>query len=213
MPEFIGEGGGLTFTVSMTDVAEITKRLESVSPRRANSLLLRAFRQSAALVERKVKENITGTLLHRRSGHLAQSIETQITQNQQEITAKIGSGVRSGIRMSYANIHETGGVITPKKSQFLTIPFPYAQTRAGVGNITARELFDRFKGMVFIAHGIIFLKRGKSDASIVPMFKLVRSVSIKASHYLSKSLEQMSGRIIMAMRGSIERSLKNEQSK
>lgn len=202
----------IELVVSEDDLKNLKSRLNSLDIRKRDSLLLRAFRQGAVVVERKLKSNVTGSILKRRSGHLAQSIQTNVYQDQQGvITARIGSGTRSGERMPYSEIHETGGVITPKSVKYLTIPLAAALTPSGVPKKSrARDWPNTFVGKSKGGALIIFQKVGKKN--LIPLYVLKRSSRIPARNYMSRTLQATGNYFLMSVRGAIERSLNGEQA-
>lgn len=203
----------IELSVSQSDLKDLKARIGSLNIRDRDSLLMRAFRQAAVVVERKLKMNVTDNILHRRSGHLAQSIQTSVYQDGASVvTARIGSGVANNRRMPYAEIHEDGGTITPKKAKWLTIPLEAALTPSGVPKkASAREWKNTFVGKSKGGALIIFQKVGKK--TLVPLYVLKKSVRIPARHYMSETLEASKNYFLMAVRGSIERSLNGEQTK
>lgn len=98
-------------------------------------------------------------------------------------------GIVAGSAVPYANIHEEGGEIRPVKASALTIPLKANLTGKGVPRYpTVATLKDAMGAAnVFKLKGknIIAYKAGKTDRSIKPMFALVKSVTIPASHYAS----------------------------
>lgn len=202
----------IELSVSKDDLRELYKRLDSLNIKKRDSLILRAFRQASVVVERKLKQNVTGSILKRRSGHLAQSIESSVYQDGEGvITARIGSGVRSGFRMPYTEVHETGGVITPKKVKYLTIPLKAALSSSGVPRKnSAREWPNTFVRRTKSGALIMFQKTGKK--TLVPLYILKRSVNIPGRQYMSRTLESTKNYFIMAVRGAIERGLNGEQA-
>jgi len=164
--------------------------LEGLSPKKATSVLNKGFKQAALLVERKLKLNLTGSILQRRSGHLRASIGSIVQTENGLPIARIGSGVRQGNRLPYADIQETGGTVYPKTREYLTIPLKAAKTAAGVTRFSAQAVragATNYKAS-FIRKGIIFgvINKGRSSKeSIVPLFVLKRSVTIKPSRYLT----------------------------
>ena len=125
------------------------------------------------------------------------------------------SGVRSGKRLPYANIHERGGLITPKRGQYLTIPLAAAKTAAGAPRFTARDVMDgrtKYHTSAILGCVIygIMIGAGRNRYKATPLFILKKSVFIHASHYLSKTLEQMKKAIPVTILDSIERRLKEK---
>jgi len=190
-------------TISSTDLKRIYSKLDRINPRNRINVLIDAFRKASLFVENKLKENISGKILKVRTGRLRASIGSRINISREGISGVIGSGVRQGNRVVYANIHEIGGIITPKKVQWLTIPLAGALTPAGDlrgGATSARDFAN-----TFIARNIIFQRQGKN---IIPLFVLKKQVKIPARKYLSRTLEQTQRRIMQIMLDNISRALK-----
>lgn len=202
----------IELSINKNDLKELYKRLDSVNIKKRDSLLLRAFRQASAVVEKKLKFNASGSILKRRSGHLAQSIESSVYQDGEGvITARIGSGVRSGFRMPYTEIHETGGVITPRRVKYLTIPLAAALSPSGVPRKrSAADWPNTFVRRTKSGALIIFQRTGKKTS--VPLYVLKRSVNVPARRYMSRTLDATKNYFIMAVRGAIERGLSGEQA-
>ena len=168
----------------MSVVFRITKVPKELSQQ--NSKLFRVL----SLSMRKIMENIqntarkkvTGDVLNVDTGRLRNSIRFRINKGGKRIVGHIGSNV------VYARIHEFGGVITPKKRQFLTIPFSGVKGFAGDYSDT------------FIAKGIIFQKVGRG---IKPLFSLKRSVTIPARPYLAPSIVENKPRAIRIIKNDI----------
>ncbi len=181
--------------VDQKSFQNIVDALEGLSPKKADSVLNKGFKRAALLVEQKLKVNISGSILNVRSGQLRASIGSRVDSTDSGPVATIGSGARQGRRIPYADIQETGGTIRPKIGQFLTIPLKDAQTPSGVTRFSARDVMGgltKYRGS-FINKGIIFgiINKGRSSKkSIVPLFALKRSVTIKPSHYLTITRNQ-----------------------
>lgn len=87
----------------------------------------------------------------------------------------------SGPSKKYARILHEGGVITPKKAQFLAIPLTKA---AQVKK--PRDFTD-----TFIAKGCIMLKTGDGPKDFHPIYALKKSVEIPAFNWLSIDADDM----------------------
>lgn len=159
------------------DDREFRRRLSKFSrtmPRETR----RGMSNALSIVERKVKTKLSGSYLKARTGKLRADWWKRI-DGTKTVTGILGSPT------PYSKIQEKGGTITPKRGRALTIPTNENKTAAGVARISARELKDQ--GRSFIRKGVIFEKRA---GGIVPMFILVRSVRIRAKHYLRDSLNE-----------------------
>lgn len=167
----------------------LLNQFKNFDPKDQSSAIHKGFKQAALLVEGRLKENITSRILHVRSGHLRASIGSMVEVDDKGLTAIIGSGVRQGDRLPYADIQETGGTIRPRIRQFLTIPLDAAKTSSGVTRFSADDVrrgATKYTGS-FIRNHIIF---GKSGKSITPLFLLKKSVDIPASHYQGITAEE-----------------------
>jgi phage gpG-like protein len=125
---------------------------------------------------------LSGQVLKRRSGRLASSIRYWVKLGRNKIHAAIGSDVE------YAAIHETGGIIRPKRARWLTIPFPGAMTqnrRYGHVRGRARTFSDTFIKRSQRGNLIIFQDRG---SEIVPLFILKKRVRIPKRPYMEPAI-------------------------
>ena len=120
---------------------------------------------------RRIAKRLSGQVLKERSARLKNSLTHQENNETLEISAGGGPG-----EVDYANIHQYGGVIKPKRAKALTIPFPGGPADRRVP-LRASDFED-----TFIAKGIIFQDLGKEN--IVPLFILKKSVTIEASPYM-----------------------------
>lgn len=185
----------ITIQIDNKAIEPLLKLARELNVKSPGGAVHKGFKAGAMIVERKLKENISGRLLHARSGHLRASMGSRVDETESGVIATIGSGARQGERIKYADIHEKGGTITPRISQYLTIPLDAAKTPAGVTRFTARDVRDGATkyDSSFVRKGIIFgvLKRGgSSKRSIVPLFVLKTSVNIPASHYHKITAEE-----------------------
>ena len=191
----------IEFNINREDLRRIFEKLDRVSPKSRTRILADAFRRASLMVERDLKANISGRYLKVRTGRLRASIGSRVDMNEEGLTGVIGSGVRTGERVRYADIHEEGGVITARRVKYLTIPTEYALTKAGVTKrISARDFEN-----TFVRQGIIWQKQGKRK--IVPLFILKKSVVIPARRYMSRTLERDKSAIIKTMIEAIKRAL------
>lgn len=196
----------LSATISPKDIDRIMTKLKKVNPKDRASLTHKSFVQAELMVERSLKQNISGKFLKVQTGRLMNSVESSVRGTSDGIEAVIGSGARSGKRLPYANIHENGGKITPKKSKYLTIPIADNRRPDGLSRFSASELISRFKTFNLpSAKGKVLMAIMEGKAK--PMFALVEEVTIPASHYLSKTLAMNTKKIMTTMLQSINRGL------
>lgn len=159
--------------ISIAGQKEITRRLREIP----NSLF-----EHAALGMRKTLAGLHKTMVQRsggglgelkgRTGELKRSWRFNVTGS----GIKTLTGTVESVGVSYASIHEYGGIIRAKGGKSLTIPTDWNKTKAGVTRMTARMVFD--KGG-FVRNGIIFLKQ-KGKKVPTPMFILAKQVKIPA---------------------------------
>lgn len=191
----------ISVNFSDADRKRIEKKLSTVGALKSPQIIT-AFRRGLLGIESTLKKNVSGPILHVRSGHLRNSIGSYVFGRQDEIVGRVGSGVRTGQPVKYANILEKGGIIKPVRAKMLAIPIGTALTPAGVPRFTPNDL----RGESFIARSrnnnlIIFRKSGKN---ILPMFVLKKQVKIPAFYYLSKSLTQSKGAAVQDIESGID---------
>lgn len=188
----------------------ITDSLDRISPRKKFGIIEQAWRAIATKTEATLKEEvISGQALKVRSGRLRSSIGSSVYNDEGNITALIGSGVRQGNRVPYANIQETGGVIRPRIAKYLAIPLPAALTPAGVARKRPREYANTFVAKTGNGNLIIFQRNARKSAT--PLFVLKKSVTIPASHYLTITIEIMTPKAMDTLVDSIERTLEGKR--
>lgn len=173
----------IEITFNEKDFETVKKMVENLPVKKQNQVYYQSMVNAAASVEAKLKENVSGPILKVRTGYLRHSMSAKIFDSANGISALVGSGVRYGERVKYADILETGGIIRPKKGKYLAIPIGEAKTKSGVSRGRPRDFAN-----TFIRKGIIFQKYGKN--SIRPLFLLKKSVTIPAFRYMGKTAEQ-----------------------
>jgi hypothetical protein len=182
-----------SITISKTDLKRLDKVLKNVDPGQRAGALYKSFRIASLDMENALKRSVTGKYLKVRSGLFRNSIQNVVRFSKSMLSAVIGSGVRTGERMSYANVHESGGTISAKNGKYLTVPLDKNKTRAGVARKKARDLTDSF---VFRSKKDNLIMAEKIDQKIVPMFVLKENVKIKGKKYLSNTLRTNKSKFI-----------------
>lgn len=167
----------------------------------------RSIRLGMALLERTVKDNISGPILYRRTGNLAKSIRTDVGEEGEMMYAAL----TTDNRVPYALIHERGGTITPKKARHLYIPAgqvgPKSSARPqGQTAESPREWFN--KGMFLWPTK----KSGKGEPRVAVVsvkgrlrviFILKKSVTIPARRYIARSIESTRDQIQTLIRDAL----------
>lgn len=211
---------------SLNRVKEILGRLDSD---KQDNCIKRGIMAASEFVLKRLLYNISNVILKRRTGNLAMSMGYRLERQGKNWTGILGSGAlvvnpamnaggqdvkaNKNIRMMYANILETGGIITPTEGRkFLTIPLRDAMTSSGVARFTALQLKNGqapgYQGSVIIGGVIFGIRELKKRSVLTPLFILKRSVTIPAKRYLSITAEQTALGVGYAMEQEIERELK-----
>jgi len=169
--------GRVVFTFDDKGLKRIQNMLDRLSPVKQDSAAKKGFEKLTAAVEYQLKaKTLRGEVLKYRTGRLSSSIGSLVRRVKGDFYGIVGSGVRTGKRLPYANIHETGGVIRPRPENptgFLWIPI-------------------RKGGVIAIERGLS--TRRISSSSKVLGFIKVRSVTIPERRYMSKAVEKVEPR-------------------
>jgi len=184
----------ITISVDSNQVNRVIKSLESLRPDDSRSPLYRGLTMATIFLASKLRENVTNRILKTRGGRLRGSIGSIVGREGDNLTGFVGSGVRTGERVKYANILEDGGTITAK-GKMLTVPLPKALTKKGILKFTANEVrsgASGYKGS-FVRIGksgspIIYGK--KSNGKVDALFVLKNSVRIPAFRYMQRTVQE-----------------------
>lgn len=212
---------------------KIKQSLSNLDPAKQDSAINKGVLSASTFVLKQLLNNVSGIVLKIRTGNLARSLGMRVEKQDGNWVGVVGSGalvvnprlspagdeiatlsIDRGIRMSYADILETGGTIVPKNRQWLAIPLDAAKTPSGVARFTAQQLREGrapgYEGSVIIG-GIIFgLSQTKTRSYMTPLFVLKKSVTIPAKRYLSITSEQSASQVGDIMASAIEKGLKND---
>lgn len=143
-----------------------------------------------------LREELRGGSIGVRTGTLSRAAFYRVeTMGANEIVVRIGVSLA---KAKYARIQNDGGVIKAVGGGYLTIPLQAARTAKGVARFTARELLANPEAFgyshAFIAKHTIFGRKGSGasvrNTSVVPLFALKKSVTIKAHHFLERTLSK-----------------------
>lgn len=203
--------------VNQADIQRIRKGLEELDPKVQQSPVYKGMVDASLMMEKALKNYQRFSTLKRRSGYLSRSVGSVVVQEEGELVGIVGSGVRTGNRVAYADIHERGGVIKPKRGKYLTIPIGKSVTKAGQGKFSARDIMGGFtnydetavfkskKGNL-IYWGVRKLKKG---VKLDPLFVLVRQVKIPARNYMSLTARANTQNVMKKLQSRIQEHLKN----
>mgnify|MGYP001561734624 CR=1 FL=1 len=185
----------ISITINKDDLGRIKSILSKLRVKDKQGAFIKALTKATLEIESKLKTAVTNDILHVRSGRLRSSIGSIITESGNSIIGLIGSGVRQGDRVKYADIQETGGIVKPKNSKYLAVPLPAALTPAGVLRRKPRDWPDTFVMKSGNGNLLIVQKKGKRVTRLVALFILKKQVTIPASHYMSRVAENMQGKV------------------
>lgn len=188
-------------------IAEWVKKLEAMSNGGLGKILKKQARKAGLLGERESK--IAATTSPRvRSGRLRASITHELRQTPGgglELALRAGSGDISGGGITlggvrYAALQEYGGVITPKAARNLSIPLRPALTGAGApkwpGGPRGAPMELRFAPM----GGRKFLVDRQTGQ---PIYILVKSVTVRGSHYLDRGRKVARDHLLRELAGAV----------
>ncbi len=112
--------------------------------------------------------------LHNRTGALRRSIGSRVSQPT-SVHARVTMALRVfSAGVPYARIQEFGGVITPKRAKYLTIPLDANMTQAGVTKLSARQAINKGGFFATSKKGNLLIR----DSEGVPLFVLKKKVKI-----------------------------------
>lgn len=131
------------------------------------------------LAQKHVIRQVSGGILKTGTGKLRRNIVFQVKLFGNRFSLEIGS---RGV--VYSRILEKGGVIRPKRKQWLTVPLPGVKGRAS--NYPDAFVIKSKKGNLLIVQ-----KKGRTG--LVPLFVLKKSVKIPDFRWLSRSMKEKRG--------------------
>ena len=162
----------------------------------------RNMKIAIAELERVLKINMSGVIIHRRTGNLIKSVRHSITSTKDLVVGMVGI-----IKTPYAKVLEEGKTIHKKKAKWLWIPAsgfgPASSARpGGQTSMTPSEAVSLFRpkhlprGMPYT-----FVKKIRSDLAICyysngkgklkKLFILKPSVKIDPFRYMEKTRQQV----------------------
>ena len=194
----------IELTINKADINRINRLLTDLSPKEQGGAIDRGMKKASATVLKGLVANVSGVILHRRTGNLAKSMGFRVYRDDNgNLESQIGSGATLQTnRMIYANILETGGIIRPVKARMLAIPIGEAKTPAGVARFKPRQITSSGYDSSFIRRSqagnlILFgAKKGMGKTSITPLFLLKDKVKIPEFRYMATTVEQTQGQAV-----------------
>ena len=169
-------------------------------PAKIKSANKRAMKRSVkAVASHIVKNKLRGNPLHSRTAGAA-GMAGNISYNatRPEAVRVINDEVIGEVKNStpYANIHEHGGTITPKRAKYLTIPLSGNLTERGVMRVPPKSVVNAFFATSKKGNLIMFGESPLAGGEIVPMFVLKDKVVIPARPYMEPAAQEKRSEII-----------------
>lgn len=130
---------------------------------------------------KRIIRNLSGPILKTRTAQLRRSITGKAQSVGTVASSIVGSGIFGRKPVKYARIQEKGGKIRPKKAKMLTIPLPGIKGVAA--NFPDAFIITSKKGNVLLVE--------RKGTGLRPLFVLKKEVTIPASHWLSRSIDEM----------------------
>jgi hypothetical protein len=182
---------GLRVRLDKGTLARAIDAVRKFVPSRKDALLAGMRRVGESAVKEIVTRYRSGPgsadATRRRTGRLAASYAYDLAETQAGAT--LGVGIVAGARaLVYAGVHEgmdsagrsrASTTIRPRRGKYLAIPLEAATTPAGVPRRRSPRDYDD----LFRIGDALFQRRGKR---IVPMYALVRQVTIRARPAIRK---------------------------
>ena len=149
------------------------------------------------------KDQLRPPGLHRRSGRLATSFTREVVGHNMATLL-----MRYGTNVSYAAIHEFGGIVKPIRGKWLTIPLKLNKTPDG----QMRQSLRSFPVVKFVrskkGRRQLIALAGPDAEHLKPMFVLVREVKIPARLGLRRQWIYERRRLMVDLNSEIRKVLK-----
>jgi len=155
-----------------------------------------------AIGEGIAKRKVSGDVLKRRTGRLAQSISFRVTAENLDRVLRIGVLGGPESVLVYAAAHEYGAEITPKRAKVLTIPLDAAKTPAGVPRFTAPEAKDQFEAT--------FWKRSKAGNLILFGVRNGELVPLPPRRFLGQTADEVFPRLQAELQEDVVETVRTE---
>jgi hypothetical protein len=145
----------------------------------------------AASTVEHIKRQASGPLLGTRTAHLKRNTGMRVVTSASGFGVVIGTGEHIGeAEVKYASIQEHGGTIKPKNKKFLAIPLP--GTKGVPANFPDAFVIKSKAGNLLIVQRkwrkVSGGENSKLTNNLTPLFVLKKEVTIKATHLLTKPI-------------------------
>ena len=171
------------------------------------------------LLASKISETqLSGDPLGVRSGTLRKSVSCRVQKNAKSVTVAIG--VTQGPAQPYARIQDQGGTIKAAPGKALAVPLPAAMTPSGrpkypggprqAGEKHGEDVFmlkrDGKPPLIVLVRRVRGSNKGRA-VKLIPLFVLLKSVTIKPTYWLTKGVERNLNVFEMAFSKAMDRRL------
>lgn len=196
--------------VSLEGIGAVTARLAR-TPGRLDEAEKGAVKEGSIEALRRFRIKVSGDVLKRRTGNYAKST-TAAPPSKDVAGWKAEVGVKKGPAGKYAELHETGGTIKPKRGKVLAIPIGPNLTAAGVARFNSPRDPRMFGGFwKRLGGALLFLvpkgRDDKSGSGVFAYFIGVPQVVIPKREPLGKTLREMEPRMRAIVSEHVTRAL------
>ncbi|MDZ4810752.1 MAG: hypothetical protein SGI96_21155 [Bacteroidota bacterium] len=164
-------------------ISETEKRLTVGVARYKKALSLEMWR-SLTLIEAAIIQEIRKNF-NTRTGGLLNAVESTVVETKNEVIGLIN------VNKVYAAIHEFGGIITPKRAQYLRFPVASNMKPDGSPIVTDSGISQKVMLPLRKGDGWLILDGARN----APMFLLKKSVTIPKRPYVAPAFEKTRDRV------------------
>jgi len=167
------------------------ERLLASMPERVEARVRKVAAQTGLRMEREAKINATRRL-RTRTGTLRRSIIAPVKPDADGLVVALSAGgaVQGAADVVYARIQEYGGVVTPKRVKWLTIPDKSVLTPAGVARYpSARDYPGELR---FVLDSPVHARLVETVGdTVVTRYRLRKKVELRPKYYLRDAFDKV----------------------
>lgn len=167
------------------------ERLLASMPERVEARVRKVARETGLRMEREGKLNATRRL-NKRTGNLRDSIIAPVQPDPDGLVVALSAGrpVQGAADVVYARIQEYGGVVTPKRVKWLTIPDEALQTRAKNTRVpSARDYPGELR---FVLDSPVHARLVETvGGETLTRYRLRKKVEIRPKYYLRDAFDKV----------------------
>ena len=177
----------------MATITEVIARFDKLATGGLNDRVEDELFKTAAEAEESARQ-FAATRLKVRRGFLVSSIRGEVVDRGGSLSVELTAGNN---RVPYAAIQEFGGIIRPKRAQFLTIPL-----LERLRGVKARS-FRPSKTFVLETGNKLFIVERTDSGDLIFLWRLVKSVRIKGKRYMRDAMDKA----VRNLRGRLDKEL------